>query len=130
LTSGTETVPAPLVRLERRRPVESTTSEPTLQPVVIEVYHAALVGAPQAYDDAAGLLWLPQEALRQVVHGLPLGTLLSLQGVRARLATEMTWPEDALVYLPAEYGERFLLRVAAKYGRHTLFEGGDDGIRV
>jgi hypothetical protein len=61
------------------------------------------------------------------VRGVPLGALLGLARGSARLAPGVSWPEEALVYLPAEYGERFLLRVAAKYGHHALFEGEDEG---
>jgi hypothetical protein len=39
-------------------------------------------------------------------------------------------PPNAVVYLPADYGERYLLRVAAKYGRHALLGGEDYGIGV
>jgi hypothetical protein len=37
---------------------------------------------------------------------------------------------EALVYLTAEYGERTLLRVTAKYGMQALGKDADDGTGV
>ncbi|HEX6123357.1 MAG TPA: hypothetical protein VFY89_09360, partial [Ktedonobacterales bacterium] len=108
-------------------PVESDAGTPTPRRVVIATYRVTLAGEPVTGAGSAGLLWLSLSALRQVVRGLPLGALFELAEGETRRAPEVVWPADALVYLPAEYGERFLLRVAAKYGHHALFEGGDEG---
>lgn len=127
LAPRAEETPPPLLRLERWRPSDADVGVPPLRRVVIAAYRATLAGEPVAGGGSAGLLWLSLAALRSIVRGLPLGALLEQTGDGARLAPGIIWPENALVYLPAEYGERFLPRVAAKYGPQALFEGEDEG---
>ncbi len=112
---------APFLRFERMAPLESASgAAPHL--VAIEVYRAGLTGDlaldPQA---VAAILWLPLDALRHVVAGARVGELLALDGVSAELARGAHLPDDGMLYLPSDYGERHLLRVAAKYGADAIF---------
>lgn len=112
---------APFLRIERMLPAESETSAPPRR-VTIEVYRAALMGEPLVHERAtAGLVWLPVAALRRLVAGAPVGELLALPGVSMALAAGVSLPADGVVYLPSEYGERLLPRIAAKYGESALF---------
>lgn len=109
---------APFLRFERALP-----GDELLAPRVhtYEVFRASLIGAIQPNPRVtAGILWLSVAALRQLVGGLALAELLALPEVTADYAESVLPPADALVYLPSEYGERLLVRVAAKYGEHAL----------
>jgi hypothetical protein len=113
---------APFLRFERMLPMERATGQPP-RLVAIAVYRAALADAatldPQT---VAAILWLPIAALRQVVAGAHVGELLALEDVSAECAQGVRLPENGLVYLPSDYGERHLLRIAAKYGEGALFD--------
>jgi len=76
-------------------------------------------------DGHGGLLWLPFAPLRAVVRGLPLADVLAVGGVEFAPAPDPAPPADALIYLPNEYGERYLLRVVAKYGLRAISGGGE-----
>lgn len=110
---------APFLRFERaapQRPGEAPSA------TTIELYRAMLAGdATPNPRHAAALVWLSIAALRELVGGLSLSDLLARGDVSARFATGITPPNGGLVYLPSEYGERQLLRVAAKYGEDALF---------
>lgn len=99
--------------------------------VAVEVYRATIDGTHTAEleprDDCAGVLLIAWQALRQVVRGLPLADLLARDDVTLHLRPNIALPPEALVYLTAEYGERALLRVAAKYGVRALGKELDDG---
>lgn len=126
LPSGDE--PSPLLALERRHPIEREAGPAGLQRVEVRAYRAQVHGQLAPGGACAALLWLPLSAVRQTVRGLPLLELLALPEVECLPAPNVPQPPpDAVVYLPAEYGERYLLRVAAKYGHHAIFEGGADG---
>lgn len=130
--------PLPLLRLERVAPLQVATT-PTLRRVVVTVYRARLAGAPtlstSAGDDgAAGLLWLSPDALRLAMRGLAFADLLAQPAVEWQPATSQgaageraPVPDDAFAYVPADYGERHLLRLVAKYGPEALFQGDDEG---
>jgi hypothetical protein len=114
---------APEVSLTRMAPGERAESD--LRPVTMHIYRAALEGPDQDVVPGpwcAGLLWLTLDALRRVVRGLPLAELLAEADAGYQPAHDRAPPDDALIYLPSEYGERYLLRVAAKYGPEAIME--------
>ena len=112
--------PAPLIYLERGLSAEDTLSTP--QRAEVCVYRGALDGDPQPGGEASGLLWLPLTALRQAIRGLPLADLLGMRGVTWQPAPDAVISDDLFVFVTAEYGERHLLRVAAKYGARAVFQ--------
>jgi len=112
---------APFLRLTRMLPRDDVANAaPRL--IAIEVYRAELAGAP-ALDAqiAAGVLWATLAALRALIPGAHVGDLLRQHGVRAQLADGVALPEEGHFYLPADYGERFVTRLAAKYSEGALF---------
>lgn len=114
---------APFLRSERMLPLDREQGQP-LHLVAIEVYRATLTASgADALDPqiTAATLWLPQAALRPLVSGAPLDELRATEGVEIEYAHGPRLPEDALLYLPSDYGERHLLRIAAKYGARALF---------
>ncbi|HEX6796222.1 MAG TPA: hypothetical protein VF116_00760 [Ktedonobacterales bacterium] len=129
--------PLPLLRLEREAPLH-VAATPTLRRVIVTVYRARLIGPPalteaagggDVDDGASGLLWLAPDALRLAMRGMPFAELLAQPAVEWLPATARAaaLPDDALVYVPAEYGERHLLRLVAKYGPEALFQDDDAG---
>lgn len=121
-----EPATAPFLRLTRMLPRDSaTTAGPRL--VAIEVYRAELAGDllldPRVI---AGVIWLPFAALRALIPGARVGDLLRQAGVQAQLADGVSLPEEGVLYLPADYGERYLLRLAAKYSESALFQAFTD----
>jgi hypothetical protein len=114
---------APFLRFERMLPLDREQGQP-LHLVAIEVYRATLTAiSPDALDPqiTAAILWLPQAALRPLVSGTLLDELRATEGVEIEYAHGPRLPDDALLYLPSDYGERHLLRIAAKYGERALF---------
>lgn len=124
-TSG-EDAPLPLLRIERRTPRDdgTATGPPRMQRVIVRAYRAAFSGEPHVGDGASGVLWLAPAALRLVMRGAPLADLLALPTVAYHPAPDVALPDDAFVYAPAEYGERALLRIVAKYEPAALFQSG------
>jgi hypothetical protein len=121
--------PAPLLFLERMAPGDPERGS-GVRRVTVEVFHATTDGAEAAItpqDPCAGLLALSWQALRQVVRGLPLADLLARDDVSLRYRPGVTLPLQTLIYLTAEYGERMLLRVAAKYGVQALGKDIENG---
>lgn len=122
-----EPVSAPFLRFERMLPNDPQDDTAGAvrhapQQVGIEVYRATL--AEEFTLDArvcAALVWTPVEALRTLVAGMRLGDALALEGVEAHTAAGARLPDDLLLFLPSEYGERHLARIAAKYGSGALF---------
>ncbi|HUY79097.1 MAG TPA: hypothetical protein VMV29_20170 [Ktedonobacterales bacterium] len=122
--------PLPLLRLTRLLPRETTTGDvigatPTL---TVQVYLARLVGEPQPTALTAGLLWLTLPALLLALRGQPLAeTLAHPDTIWAPAPSPHAPTPDELaslfVYTPGDYGERHLLRIAAKYGANALFQG-------
>lgn len=127
--------PAPLLYLERLAPADPERNE-AVHRIAVAVYRAAADGAADTTDtlgprgECAGLLLLSWQALRQILRGLPLNDLLAREDVSARLRPGVSLPPDALVYLTAEYGERTLLRVTAKYGMQAIGKDPNDGTGV
>jgi hypothetical protein len=117
----------PLAETRRFVP-EDLESRPNLRPVVARIFRGEVVGqlASEAYGAA---LWLTPMALRAIVRGLPLADLVTRPDVALEPLGGKTPPDDALVFLPSEYGERYLLRAAAKYGARAVFgaEAADAG---
>jgi hypothetical protein len=136
LVAAPDDVPLPLLRLERTAPLY-VAATPTLRRVVVTVYRARLAGPPaltpsEDGDDAAGLLWLAPDGLRLAMRGMLFAELLARPEVEWLPVVEgdahgRSLPDDALVYVPADYGERHLLRLVAKYGPEALFQGDDIG---
>lgn len=114
----------PLIYLERGLPAEQAITHPPRR-VEVYVYRGALAGDPIPSPVISGVLWLPLPALRQAVRGLPLADLCAMRDVVWQPAPRADIPGDLFVYVPAEYGERHLLRVAAKYGRAAVFQDED-----
>lgn len=122
-----EPAAAPFLRFERMLPQDdaagaSGATRHAPQQIGIEVYRAAL--AEEMALDAqvcSALVWTPVEALRTLVAGMRLGDALALEGVEAHAAPGSRLPDELLLYLPSDYGERHLTRIAAKYGSGALF---------
>ena len=110
---------APLALTSRMIPVHDAR-EPGLRPLTARIYRGELLGTPCSTTHAAAL-WLTPAALRGIVRGLPLAEVLGRSDVRGEPLGGEQPPEDALVYLASEYGERYLLRAAAKYGVRAVF---------
>jgi hypothetical protein len=119
--------PVPLLRVERMAPEEHEDGV-ALRPVHVQAYLAVMAGGAEPHLEHSGVLWLPPEALRVAVRGLAFAELLALEGVRWQPPIEWTLPENAFVYVPSEYGERFLLRALAKYGPHAVLQGETHGV--
>jgi hypothetical protein len=115
--------PAPLILLERMAPGDPAHGS-AVRRITVALFHATLDGGEEApiapHGPCAGLLLLSWQALRQVVRGLPLADLLARDDVSLQLRPGGALPEETLIYLTGEYGERMLLRVAAKYGAQAL----------
>lgn len=131
--------PAPLLYLERLAPADPERGE-TVHRVAVEVFRATLDERVALGDvageagvileprpECAGLLTLTWQALRQVVLGLPLADLLARDDVSLQLRPGVALPAQTLIYLTSEYGERTLLRIAAKYGVQALGKDLDHG---
>lgn len=119
--------PMPVLRVERMTPEERADGV-LLRPVMLRAYLTAITGGADPCHAQNSLLWLPPEALRVAVRGLPFSELLALEGVRWRPSAQYTLPENAFVYVPSEYGERFLLRALAKYGPDAVLQGENNGV--
>jgi len=119
--------PTPLLRVERMTPEERADGV-VLRPVMLRAYLIASAVKANPCPAHNGLLWLPPEALRVAVRGLPFSELLALEGVRWQPSTQYALPENAFVYVPSEYGERFLLRALAKYGPDAVLQGENNGV--
>jgi hypothetical protein len=116
--------PRPLLRLEREEPAEPPTQGARIA-VQVRAYRVALEGTATPGAGTAGVLWLPLAALRAAMRGAPLAETLARPHVGWQPGVQATLPDDALLYVPADYGERHLLRLAAKYGEVALFPPGD-----
>lgn len=123
--------PLPLLHLERGMPLDEPESEGTagmlgsggLTPfrrVVVRAYRAVLAAETQPGAETAGLLWLTPRALRVALLGVRLADLLTQPGVELQAAPHVSLPDDAFIFVPADYGERHILRIAAKYGSPKL----------
>lgn len=114
---------APFLELSRKQPSESSGGV-TLRSVTIRVYRAQPSEPARPRDDpeiACGLLWPTPAQMRALVRGVSLPDLRALAERDPDLIAWERLPDDALIYLPAGYGERYLLRVLAKYGNQALF---------
>jgi hypothetical protein len=114
---------APLAETTRLLPANA--GHPVPRPLVARIYRGELLAEPRPAMCAAAL-WLTPGALRAVVRGLPFNELRARTDVRWNALGGGQPPADALIYLPSEYGERYLLRAAAKYGAQALF--GTDAV--
>lgn len=123
LTAATDERPVPVLRLERGAPLDTVAAGgPGLRRVELRAYLARLEGEPVAGEGLAGILWISPAALRTVMRGMQLAEALALPGVAWQPAAGCALPDEAFVYVPGEYGERHLVRVAAKYGAPALFQ--------
>lgn len=131
-TAADDDTPLPLLHLERGMPLdEMMESEgdadardqhgmPPFSRVVVRAYRAALVAESQPGAETAGMLWLAPQALRVALRGVPLADLLAQPGVGWQPAPHVSLPGNAFIFVPADYGERHLLRIVAKYGASKL----------
>lgn len=111
----------PLLRLERGTPLD-TGGTVGLRRVELRCYLGRLEGDPAPAPEIAGILWTAPAALRSAMRGLPFADLLALRGIEWQPRADHALPDDAFVYVPGEYGERHLVRIAAKYGPAALFQ--------
>jgi len=112
---------APFLRMERMTAQDDALGEPPCL-LTTAVYRAELADDPTPHAQAtAAILWLPSAALRTVALGLRIEKALRLDGVSATPALGVVLPAAAFLYMPCDYGERLLQRVAAKYGDVALF---------
>lgn len=116
--------PAPLLRLERGTPLAAADGL-GLRRVELRCFLARLSGDPLPVPDVAGILWLTPASLRSAMRGLPFADLVALRGVEWHPAGHYALPDEAFLYVPGEYGERHLVRIAAKYGPAALFQDGE-----
>jgi hypothetical protein len=126
LDAGLEESPLPLLRLDRVLPLE-TGEGSGFRRVRVHAYLAALAGDAQPQAGTTGILWAAPQAVRAAMRGLPMGELLARADVRWQAYEPVRLPEDALAYMPGDYGERQLLRMVAKYGPEPLLQGGKEG---
>lgn len=117
---------APVLRFERMLPREVASGAPPLPELIaIEVYRAALDGALHLDPLVVGaLIWVSVDALRALTPGMRLSDARALAGMQmeqVEAAPAPPLPDDLLLYLPSDYGERHLTRIAAKYGAGALF---------
>ncbi len=124
--------PLPLLHIERGIPLDELESPesagspnrnelPPFRRVVVQAYRAALVAESRpGVETTAGVLWLSPQALRVALRGVPLAELLAQPGVEWQPAPHLSLPGDTFIFVPADYGERHLLRIAAKYGPPKL----------
>jgi len=115
--------PTPVLRLRRMLPRDESSGD-DVRALPVRVYLARLRAEPTPGAGVAALLELAPTALGRVVRGLPLGELLALDGVTMQAPNDAALPENLLLYCPGEYGERYLLRIAAKYGPAALLQEG------
>lgn len=125
--------PLPLLRLTRLLPKESAANEandvsgPGARTLTVRVYLARLAGDPQPTAQTAGLLWMTPSALLVALRGQPLAEALAHPDTRWLPAPSPHAPTpdelaSLFVFTPGDYGERHLLRIAAKYGVGALFQ--------
>ena len=121
--------PLPLLHLERLAPpdelqtegsAQSQSASPSFERVVVRAYRAALTSEPCPGTATAGLLWLAPRALRLALLGMPLADLLGQPRIAWQPAPHVSLPDDAFIFVPADHGERHLLRIVAKYGPQKL----------
>jgi hypothetical protein len=125
LPADAEDEPHPLLRLVRLLPADDDTPAP--RTAVLRAYLATLDGPIALAPADAGVLWLAPRALRNALRGMPLAELLAQPGARWEShGDEARLPEDAFIFIPGEYGERHLVRIAAKYGGDALFQEDPD----
>jgi hypothetical protein len=108
---------APLAETRRMSPADPQGAQAP-RAIVARIYRGELLGEPGPQSSAA--LWLTAAALRAIVRGAPLADALALLGTQNQSAAKLL-PANSLLYLPSKYGERYLLRAAAKYGHDALF---------
>lgn len=108
---------APLAEVTPANPADGAARP---QPWVARVYRGEVLGSLRSRT-CAGALWLTPAALRALVPGLPLVEVLARPDARWEPLGADPPPDDALAYLPSDYGERYLLRAAGKYGARAVF---------
>src|SRR5579884_1409105 len=120
LPAEADVEPYPLLRLARLLP--SDEDAPAPRTVVLRTFLAAPHGPIALAPTYAGILWLAPRALRNALRGMALAELLEQPGARWEARGDVQIPDDAFIFIPGEYGERQLVRIAAKYGPDALFQ--------
>lgn len=112
--------PLPLLQLVRFSPIEPDSEAP--RQVTLRVYLTETSGDVGPAAGVGGLLWLTPRALRTALLGAPLADLLAEKAAELQNGPGVRFPANAFVYVPSEYGERHIVRIAAKYGTEALFQ--------
>jgi hypothetical protein len=140
LDAALEEPPLPVLRLERATALDSgADASPgtglAFRRVLVRAYRVVLAGDARPGAGIAGILWGTPQVLRLAMRGLPMSELLARTDIRWQAGEDSPLPEDALAYVPSDYGERHLLRVVAKYGAQAVFQadggsGRSDGSAI
>lgn len=111
----------PFLRFERVNPTTAMAHE-AWDTQVFAVYRAQLAGSV-ALDAhvVAAVFWVSVAALRVLCGGERFADMVARPDVTVQMATGVSAPDDGVLYLPSEMGERSLMRIAAKYGEDVLF---------
>jgi hypothetical protein len=126
--SSPQPVPRPLLRLERGMPLEMPSSDaPAPGAFRLVRVCAYLADSPSSIDPppGVGILWLTLGALRLALRGAAFADLLTSDAVIWLPGPDVSLPENAFLYVASEFGERHVLRIAAKYGSDRLFHQED-----
>lgn len=111
----------PFLRFERVNPA-TAMSHAARDTLVFAVYRARLAGSVTLDARvASAVFWISVAALRSLVGGERFADFVSRADVTVQRATGVSAPDDGVLYLPSEMGERSLVRIAAKYGEGALF---------
>ena len=119
---ASESGPWPLVELIRATPGDDE-SRHTLRRVVVRVYRCDVLERERTLTAGDAVWWVSPAALRAAVRGAPGDALLDRDDIECADAAAHDIPENAMIYCPSEFAERYLLRVLAKYGEHII--GGE-----
>ncbi len=117
----------PFLRFERVS-LSSDTSHAARETLVFAVYRARLAGKVSLDGRvAAAVLWVTVAALRSLIGGERVADVVARDDVTVQLAAGVSLPDDGMLYLPSDMGERSLARIAAKYGERALFSAPVSG---
>ena len=125
LATGPDERIVPVLRLQRGTPLDASDGL-GIRRVELSAYLARVDSEVSAAGGAAGILWVTPAALRAVLRGMPFAEVVALPGVEWAPASTVALPEEGFVYVPADFGERHLVRIAAKYGQEALFQDGGE----
>lgn len=112
--------PYPLLRFERAEFVSPEHGEERTS-LVVRAFLAAIEDTPSFNECVSGVLWSTPDMMLTLARGLPFEDIIQLpRGIEWLPNPTYSLPDDAFFYMPAEYGERHIVRIVAKYGRGIL----------